>query len=313
MARKRMISPDIWTDEKFLALPTDEARLLFIGMLNFADDEGIFKNCPLTIKCQCRAASPITLGLLEDYIRTMVGLQLLEEGNNKLLRYKKWHDHQKINHPTPSKYIFEPVSRGDSSRTNVGLPEDSRRTTSQYSIDKNSIDKNSIDKRSKKNPEKQKKQDFTFDSVYSTYPIKKAKQASEKSFNRIPKKAMKAFIQGLEAHIEHWERYSIDKQYIPHLSTFINQKRWEDELIPPTNEQPKFKDEIDKQLYDRNKNIVKETKRMTAYIKHADEVACDEVPDLNEMMKKESNAQPLSEAVGQFMAQAQPDTSTNGE
>ena len=54
---------------------------------------------------------------------------------------------------------------------------------------------------------------------------------------------------------------------------------------------------------------------MTAYIKHADEVACEDIPDLNELMKKEkeSNAQPLSEAVGQFMAQAQVDTSTDGE
>ena len=134
-----------------------------------------------------------------------------------------------------------------------------------------------------------------------------------KAFNRIPKKQMKDFIQGVEAHIEHWERYGIDKQYIPHLSTFINQKRWEDELIAPTNEQPKFKDEMDKQIFERNTNMVKETKRMNAYIKHADEVACDDVPDLNEMMKKESNAQPLSEGIGQFMAEAQSNTSTDGE
>ena len=224
----------------------------------------------------------------------------------------RWTDHQKINRPTPSRYVFTPLLITEDSVSNQGgLIEDSLPIEANRSKEK--LIEVNIKERSKKNPEKQIKQDFTFDSVYSIYPVKKSKQTSMKAFNRIPKKQMKDFIQGVEAHIEHWERYGIDKQYIPHLSTFINQKRWEDELIAPTNEQPKFKDEMDKQIFERNVNMVKETKRMNAYIKHADEVACDDVPDLNEMMKKESNAQPLSEGIGQFMAEAQSNTSTDGE
>ena len=39
MARIRTIKPEFWTDEKVVTLPF-EARLLFIGMWNFCDDEG---------------------------------------------------------------------------------------------------------------------------------------------------------------------------------------------------------------------------------------------------------------------------------
>jgi len=42
MARKRQIDPGIWTSEQFCALGI-EARLLFIGMITQADDEGRLK------------------------------------------------------------------------------------------------------------------------------------------------------------------------------------------------------------------------------------------------------------------------------
>ena len=318
MSRKRMVSPEFYTDEKILELPIP-ARLMFIGIWNHANDEGILKNSPKQLKVQIYPADEdMTITLIKQYLDLMISLKLLTKGTNidntELLKVTNWSDHQKINRPTLSKYVFTPLQLSEGSVSDQGgLIEGSRPI--KDNIKEVKLKEVNRSKRSKKNPEEQIKQDFTFDSVYSKYPIKRSKQASEKSFNRIPKKTMNDFIQGLNANIEYWERYGIDKQFIPHLSTFINQRRWEDELIPPTNEQPKFKDGLDREIYDRNLNVAKETKRMTAYIKHADEVACEDIPDLNELMKKEkeSNAQPLSEAVGQFMAQAQVDTSTDGE
>ena len=318
MSRKRMVSPEFYTDEKILELPIP-ARLMFIGIWNHANDEGILKNSPKQLKVQIYPADEdMTITLIKQYLDLMISLKLLTKGTNidntELLKVTNWSDHQKINRPTLSKYVFTPLQLSEGSVSDQGgLIDDSRPI--KDNIKEVKLKEVNRSKRSKKNPEEQIKQDFTFDSVYSKYPIKRSKQASEKSFNRIPKKTMNDFIQGLNANIEYWERYGIDKQFIPHLSTFINQRRWEDELIPPTNEQPKFKDGLDREIYDRNQNVAKETKRMTAYIKHADEVACEDIPDLNELMKKEkeSNAQPLSEAVGQFMAQARVDTSTDGE
>ena len=330
MSRKRMISPEFYTDEKVLELPIP-ARLMFIGIWNHADDEGIIKNSPKQLKVQIYPADEeITINTVIEYVEMMVKLKLLTKGTNiddsPLLKITKWTDHQKINRPTLSRYVFSPLQITDQSvSTHGALSEDSVNdhggliedslpievNRSKVNIKEVKLKEVNRKERSKKNPEEQKKQDFTFDSVYSIYPIKKSKQVSMKAFNRIPKKTLNDFIQGLEAHIEYWEKYAVDKQFIPHLSTFINQRRWEDELIVPTVEQPKYKDDLDRQISERNQNIAMETKRMAAYIKNADEEACDEIPDLNEMRK--SNAQPINEVLGQVMSNAQSNTSTDGE
>lgn len=49
MARSRMIKPEFWTDEKSGMLNAFE-KCLFIGMWNYADDEGLIKANPLYLK-----------------------------------------------------------------------------------------------------------------------------------------------------------------------------------------------------------------------------------------------------------------------
>ena len=51
MARNRMIKPEFWEDEKVAKL-SFEARLLFLGLLNFADDKGYIRNKPIIIKAK---------------------------------------------------------------------------------------------------------------------------------------------------------------------------------------------------------------------------------------------------------------------
>ena len=49
MARIRTIKPEFWIDEKVGALSMP-CRLFFIGLLNFADDQGVFKNNAVILK-----------------------------------------------------------------------------------------------------------------------------------------------------------------------------------------------------------------------------------------------------------------------
>jgi len=51
MARKRMIDPGYWSDDKIIELEPIQ-RLLFIGMWNFADDAGVLKYSPKQIKAR---------------------------------------------------------------------------------------------------------------------------------------------------------------------------------------------------------------------------------------------------------------------
>ena len=295
MARKRMISPDIHTDAKYIQL-NHIGRLLFTGMMNFADDEGIFEDNPIEWKCKVFPADDITLGLLEDYMSATVKLKLIEKGENKLLKYKNWHEYQKINHPTPSKYIFIPITneeREDSGRTTVGLSEDSGRTPSQFSIDKNRVVKNSINKSSievKENSSKKTKtqllkEEFTFDRFYSLYPRKIKKDNASKAFNRIPAKYLKDLFDGLNAYIRYWKDGEVGEEFIPHASSWLNAKQWND-TVPEVKKEIKFKDEQDKEIYNRNQNLAEQSKRFTDYMKEAKDKAIDEVPDLIGMFKK---------------------------
>ena len=71
MARKRMVSPEIWTDDKIIEL-TIEERLLFIGMWNFADDEGVMTNKPKQIKAQIFPIDDITHGDVSDMLLSLI-------------------------------------------------------------------------------------------------------------------------------------------------------------------------------------------------------------------------------------------------
>ena len=325
MPRKRMIKPEFWTDEKVIELPIP-GRLLFIGLLNFADDEGIFRNSPKSIKCEVFPAdtSP-SPDDIKEYIDLMLNLKLIVKGEdlegNELLRIKNWHDHQKINHPTPSKYIFKLDTIVDSVSPKVELSEDSVNPNGELSEDSltisidsisslNSI--NSIDKSANKNLEKQN-EDFSFAHIWKSYPKKKNKEQSEKAFNRLSKKEFVIFSKGLERHLKYWKDNDVDVQFIPLLSTFINKKRYNDELDAHISEKKAFKSDLDKEIYNRNDNIVKQSKRMRDYIDEANDNATNEVPNLLDDFKKgKSDAKPIGEIIGQMDTIPESNTSTDG-
>lgn len=103
MARIRTIKPQFWTDESVVSLPY-EFRLLFIGLWNFADDDGFLENRPRQIKLQVFPGDDVDV---VAGVRALVKLGLVESlrlGGDPVLRIKGWRDHQVISRPTPSKY-----------------------------------------------------------------------------------------------------------------------------------------------------------------------------------------------------------------
>ena len=58
MARIRTIKPEFWTDESIIECSTN-ARLLFIGMWNFADDEGNIEGAQKSIKARISPADDL--------------------------------------------------------------------------------------------------------------------------------------------------------------------------------------------------------------------------------------------------------------
>lgn len=102
MARIRTVKPEFWTDEKVVECSIP-ARLLFIGLFNFANDKGCLERSPKRIKMQVFPADVIDC---EPLIGELITHGLLMEytvSGNRYLQIKGFSKHQKINRPSVSK------------------------------------------------------------------------------------------------------------------------------------------------------------------------------------------------------------------
>ena len=78
-----------------------------------------------------------------------------------------------------------------------------------------------------------------FETFYKKYPNKKAKQKAYTSFCAIFKNKKATFeqlMQGLDKYIAHINQNKIEKSYIKHPSTWLNQGCWEDEYEEQSEE-----------------------------------------------------------------------------
>ncbi|OZI56756.1 hypothetical protein [Bordetella genomosp. 4] len=115
MARIRTIKPDFWTDEKLTECSLS-ARLMFIGMLNFADDNGNLAASAKKLKMQIFPADNIDCQpLLDELIAHGVVIEYSVNGD-KFLNIKGFKKHQIINRPSKSA-IPEPAFNEDSVNT----------------------------------------------------------------------------------------------------------------------------------------------------------------------------------------------------
>lgn len=103
--RIRTIKPEFWQSED-LADVSDKAKLLAIGLLNMADDEGYLKSHPAIIRSQLFPFTDGSLdihGLISElsnarYLECLMG----DDGKDYIL-VTNFTKHQKVNRPTPSK------------------------------------------------------------------------------------------------------------------------------------------------------------------------------------------------------------------
>lgn len=129
MARIRTIKPEFWTDEKLVEC-TPVARLLFIGLLNFADDNGNLTDSSVRIKMQIFPADTIdVLPLLKELI-THGLLSEYSVNCNKYLHIKGFKSHQVINRPSKSA-IPEPPLTEDSLTEGKGKDKKERKEESK--------------------------------------------------------------------------------------------------------------------------------------------------------------------------------------
>lgn len=90
-----------------------------------------------------------------------------------------------------------------------------------------------VEKEPEPDPPKKKKRsvrrgEVDFEDVWRVYPRKVGRKAAESAWRNLTVKDQTAASSLLPTFLVHWQRK--DPQFIPHFSTWINKRRWEDEL-----------------------------------------------------------------------------------
>ena len=181
MARKRMISPEIWESDSFSSL-SDFAKLVFIGLISNADDEGKGSAKPANVRSKLfpndedRRVTDIKKALSE--IGCKMSITFYEVSGNSYYILTKWSKWQKIDRPTPSKLPNPPqstVTVGERGRTtqnsdSLGYSTNTRRILDEDSSP-NRIEKNRIPPLP---PKGNGEGDLAKDRFFSAYPKLKA-------------------------------------------------------------------------------------------------------------------------------------------
>lgn len=106
MARIRTIKPEFWEDELIGTLPT-EARLLFLGLISHADDEGRFRAHPCVIRSQIFAYDEIKPARVKAWLQQLAELGrivLYENGSQAYGAVSNFRKHQRIDRPQRPRY-----------------------------------------------------------------------------------------------------------------------------------------------------------------------------------------------------------------
>ena len=119
----RTIKPDFWTDDKILQISIP-ARLFFIGLWNYADDNGVLENKPLQLKARIFPNDDIDVNeLISELIQIGLLVNYSVNGTNyiQVINFRK---HQKIDRPRKS---ILPLPNQDTEEQQQGASADIRK------------------------------------------------------------------------------------------------------------------------------------------------------------------------------------------
>lgn len=232
MARIRTIKPEFWTDEKIME-SSPSARLLLIGVLNFADDKGNIEAGPLSIKAKIFPSDNIDVRpLLSELEKNQLLTPYSVNGEN-YYNIRGFLKHQKIDNPSKARCpLYDP-----SETTPGGLPEDSV------------VEGKGREGKVKelKHIEREGEDEITvshFELIYDSYPEKKGKAKAQKHFMAQIKtqEDWLYILNALDKYIAEVDRCRKnghpDLSY-QHASTWFN-KSWRDYINykPPAKQSP---------------------------------------------------------------------------
>lgn len=222
MARIRTVKPELWTDTAFVEC-SPNARLLFVAGLNFASDYGVLPDNPLQLKMQCFPGDSVDVQpLIDELLAVNLWERVYAPDGTIVLLVRTFSQHQRVDRPNKSRW-GDPAEWDEIRRV---VDDDSSNDQRTLVLEGRKERKDTVDaERSTKGgvPD-------SFDDWWKQYPRKRGKQAAVTAYAKALKLTDAQTLYDAVANwvkIE-WRDRPLDK--IPHPSTWLNERRWEDEL-----------------------------------------------------------------------------------
>ena len=70
-----------------------------------------------------------------------------------------------------------------------------------------------------------------FDEFWMLYPRKVAKASARKAWQKLTEEQQLLAAKAIDEHCQYWKSKETGLEFIPHAATWLNQERWEDELV----------------------------------------------------------------------------------
>lgn len=235
MAKNRMVRPETWTDDKFVSLDP-LARLLFVGMWNFACDNGHLDDSALQLKMRVLPADNCDVSELLDSLLAS-GMVVRKDGYLKVvnlaakqpldLRFLVFCDHCDQDDTKHFSREAKKPSRephAGNTRATRGQPRVALRSGVGVGVgvERHTSTADASDE---------------FDEFWTAYPRKDAKGSAAKAHRAALKKTDHATIlAGLQSQMPVLTK--TERKFVPLPATWLNAERWADEVAPPEARSP---------------------------------------------------------------------------
>ena len=229
----RLIKESFRTSDRINSL-TDFQFRLWVSLITYVDDYGRGDARLSVIKGHCfPLRERITIKDIDAALQELAGagcVGLYEVDGKPYLYFPRWESHQQIRskkskYPSPD----EGLSTTDVYRNNL-ISDD---------INCNQVISNAPVIQSNPNPNpnpKSAEREADFNAFWSAYPRKDNKSEAKKAFGKV-KVSVDVLIKAIEQYKKTPQWMKNGGQFIPYPSTWLNQKRWEDEIGTSTTEE----------------------------------------------------------------------------
>lgn len=224
--RIRTIKPSFWKDLDICSLPIP-VRLHYIGLWNYADDEGRGIDEPRLLKGELWPMDDtVTAKKIESFMAALQAsgriIRYDSEDTEHLFQIRNWSLHQVISRPQES--VFPPPTGYDLSVNDQGILTDHSPPEG----------KGRERKGTGKGMELLRAPRFS--EFYDPYPRKAGRGAAERAFARAVTR-VRAAGGDPKTIVEGALRFAADPnlpepQFIPHPATWLNADRWDDDPLP---------------------------------------------------------------------------------